>query len=69
MIAPSDSKTKRAAPDRATRDTTIHNAKDTASTNSAQAAKWIAMALYNCGAQSFSATQAAFGCHPEWAAA
>jgi len=34
----------------------------------AAAGKWLAMALYNCGARSLPATSSAFAQHPEWAA-
>jgi len=34
-----------------------------------QAGKWLAMALYNSGARSLSATQTDFAQHPEWTAA
>jgi len=42
---------------------------DTAATKDAQAGKWLALLLYNCGARSLAETQAAFTRHPEWAAA
>ena len=69
MSAPPIAETKRAAPGRATRDTTTDTPNDKPIPTDAQAGKAVAMLLYHCGAHSVAATQAAFERHPAWVAA
>ncbi len=67
-MRPDVKRAARVAPEAARR-TALDTSNDTVGTGDPQAGKWLAVALYTCGARSLSATQVAFARHPSWCSA